>query len=289
MDYVPLGKSGLASSVIGLGGGSSGRFGLVKGGTKSDAIKLIHTALDLGITFFDAAGAAGGVDELLAEALGGRRNQVILSTKVHLGPPVPMPGSPFANRVSSWAARRAGLVCPAKTLRKRVERGLKALRTDRIDLLHLHAVTPAQYPKALERLVPELLKLKAAGKLRAIGITEGFLSDPGHRTLQAALADGAFDTVMVGFNPSNRNAAETVIPQAKASGVGTIGMFALRGLMSSAHADRAALPDLAYRYSRQAGIDLVLTGTGDAEHLQQNVAAVLGAPLSQEMLELLGG
>lgn len=56
MDYVSLGKSGLTSSVIGLGGGSSGRFGLARRGTKADAIRLIHAALDLGITFSTVRG-----------------------------------------------------------------------------------------------------------------------------------------------------------------------------------------------------------------------------------------
>ena len=93
---------------------------------------------------------------------------------------------------------------------------------------------------------------------------------------------------MVGFNPSNRSAADTILPRAKESGVGTIGMFAVRGMMNP-RSDRAATSGLAYRYSRQAGIDVVLTGTSSPEHLKQNVAAVLGPPLSPELLERLGG
>ena len=286
MDYVALGKSGLTSSVIGLGGGSSGRFGLTKGGTKGDAVRLIGTALDLGITFFDGAGAAGGVDELLAEGLGSRRNEVLLSTKVHLGPD-PIVNSKLSNRASSFAARRLGLVCSSGTLRRRIEQGLKTLRTDRIDVLHLHAITAGQYPDAAKRALPELRKMKEEGKLRAIGITEGFLSDPQHKMLRAALADGGWDVVMVGFNPANPSAAESVLPVASQSGVGTIGMFALRGLFGGA-ADGAQLSDLAYRFSRhQAGMDLVLTGTGNAEHLKQNVASALSPPLATDELERL--
>jgi aryl-alcohol dehydrogenase-like predicted oxidoreductase len=62
MDYVPLGRSGLVTSVVGLGGGSSSRFGLVKGGTRSDALALIRAAFDQGITFFDGAGICGDVE-----------------------------------------------------------------------------------------------------------------------------------------------------------------------------------------------------------------------------------
>src|SRR5437762_14315886 len=117
MDYVPLGRTGLVSSVIGLGGGSSGRFGLKQGGTKADAVRLIRMAVDLGVTLFDGAGITGGVDALMAEALAGNRADVLLSTKLHLGPD-PFTNAPLPNQASSWIARRTGLVCSAPTLRK---------------------------------------------------------------------------------------------------------------------------------------------------------------------------
>ena len=296
MEYVPLGKTGLITSVIGLGGGSSGRFGLAKGGARADAIRLIRSALDQGITFFDGAGICGGVDELLAEGLANRRDDVVLSTKVHLGPdPYPFSTMRLANQASSWAARRVGLVCTARTIRKRVEQTLKALRTDRIDLLHLHAVTPRQLPLAAVRVLPELAKMKADGKVRAIGITEAFLADPGHAMLRQAVKDARVDAIMTGFNFANPSAADVVIPTATNSGKGVIGMFALRGLLGSdalrrivEEAGASSLSDLAYRYARhQAGIDVVLTGTGDPDHLRQNIAAVLSPPLPDPVLDRL--
>ena len=292
MDYVPLGRSGLVSSVIGLGGGSSGRFGLVKGGSRADAIRLIRGAGDEGITFFDGAGISGGVDELMAEALAGSRNDVLISTKIHLGPePYPLTTARAAHRVSSWIARRSGAVCSGRTVRRRVERTLRALRTDRVDILHLHAVSPRQYPQ-VARVVPELLKLKEEGKLRAIGITEAFLSDPAHAMLKAAVSDGFFDMVMVGFNPRNTSAADSVLPRACEKGIGTIGMFAMRGLIDwhgdgmdriMGEAGVGSLAELAYRYSRHhPGLDVVLTGTGNPTHLKQNIAAALAPPLPAE-------
>ena len=295
MEYVPLGKTGLVTSVIGLGGGSSGRFGLAKGGTRADAVRLIHTALDHGITFFDGAGICGGVDELLAAGLANRRDDVVLSTKVHLGPdPYLFSAMRLPNQASSWAARRFGLVCSGQTIRKRVEQTLKALRTDRIDLLHLHAVTPRQFPLATALILPELAKMKAEGKIRAIGITEGFLTDARHAMLRQAIADERVDAVMTGFNVANPSAAESVIPAAAKRGVGVIGMFALRGVLGSNKLQRlvddagASLSNLAYRYARhQAGMDVVLTGTGDSDHLRQNIAAVLSRPLSDSVLDRL--
>jgi L-galactose dehydrogenase len=297
MEYVALGRSGLVSSVIGLGGGSSGRFGLTKGGTKADAIRLIRSAVDQGITFFDGAGITGGVDELLGEALAGCRGEVLLSAKVHLGPiPVPFANTRLANQASAWLARRGGLVCSAVTLRRRVERTVQALRTDRIDVLHLHAVSPRQYPEAAARLVPELERMKQEGKLRAIGVTEAFLRDPGHAMLRSAIGDAGVDTVMVGFNIANPSAAEFVIPEANAAGMGVIGMFAVRGLLGRAdemtrigrEAGIGSLSEFAYRYCRhQLGMHVVLTGTGDPAHLKQNIAAVLAPPLPPDVLERL--
>lgn len=293
MEQVRLGKSGLVASVIGLGGGSSGRFGLANGGTPADAVRLIRTAIDEGISFFDGAGLCGDVDALMAQGLAGRRESVVIATKIHLGPdPVPLAGTRFANKLSSWIARRGGLVCSGAAARKRVERTLKALRTDRIDLLQLHAVSPRQYPHT-GRVFSELIAMKEEGKIRAIGITEGFLTDPGHAMLQAALSEGIADTVMVAFNPVNSSAAELVLPAAARADVGVIGMYVLRDLLAHSAADRkrtnrlleltgaASLSDLAYRYCRhQPGMGIVLTGTGDPGHLRQNIAAALAPPLT---------
>jgi aryl-alcohol dehydrogenase-like predicted oxidoreductase len=299
MDYVHLGSSGLVSSVIGLGGGSSSRFGLTKGGTRSDALKLIHRGLDLGITFFDGAGVCGGgVNELLRDGLSSSRDGVLLSTKIHLGPaPIILSDARRTNQASSWIARRFGLVCSASTLRARVEQTLKTLRTDRIDVLHLHAVSPAQYPSTAELAIPLLLRMKQEGKLRAIGITEQYLRDSEHKMLRYAVENASFDTIMVGFSFGNRSAADFVLPAALEHGTGVIGMFGVRGVCRApdhelneiiAQTGAAGFSELAYRYCRQRrGIDVVLTGTGDAEHLQRNVEAALSPPLPEQVLRRL--
>jgi aryl-alcohol dehydrogenase-like predicted oxidoreductase len=94
----------------------------------------------------------------------------------------------------------------------------------------------------------------------------------------------------------NSSAAEFVLPNAGKTGTGVVGMFALRqlldtgadGLRQIAHGAGMSLSDLAYRYCRhQAGIDVVLTGTGDPAHLQANIAAALAPPLPESVLACL--
>jgi aryl-alcohol dehydrogenase-like predicted oxidoreductase len=82
---------------------------------------------------------------------------VLVATKVHLGPdPVLLAGSTLANRASGWLARQRGTVCSGPTLRRHVERTLRRLRVEQVDLLNLHSLLPSQYPQALERSLPEL-------------------------------------------------------------------------------------------------------------------------------------
>jgi len=317
VEYVKLGRSDLVSSVVALGGGGPSRLGLSTGSTRGEAIALIRRAFDLGITMFDSKGIIGGSDEIIGEALRPVRQQVLISTKVNLAPaPGLVSRYRMLHRVAARTAETLGLVADAAAVRSHVERTLRALASDRLEVLHLHAVVPGQYAKAVERALPVLQRLKADGLIRAIGITESFTRDPGHETLTRALGDDFPDVVMTGFNMLNRSARSSVLPAAANRGVGVMGMFAVRqGLRSEADLVRAlhrgpgALPvdeaaqrtaafmrllrdwgvpslsHAAYRYCRhEPGIDVILVGTGNPTHLEQNVAAALAGPLPEPVL-----
>jgi len=309
MEYAVLGRSGLVSSVIGLGGGGPSRFGLSTGSTAADAVALIRRAHDLGVTLFDGGGLLGGVDSVLGKAVKPFRRDIVLSSKVNLAPVFwPLDRNRTLHRAAARAAQALSLTASARTVRGHVERTLEQLDTDYLDILHLHALTPGQYPRAVETALPVLAELKRTGVIRAIGITEAFPRDPDHGMLARALEDGLSDVVTAGFNMLNRSARVRVVPPAERNGVGVLGMFAMRSALGrGAHvakslraADRrravALMPvlrengierltDAAIRFSRhERGVHAVLLGTGSLAHLEQNVAAALAPRLPDPVL-----
>ena len=125
-----IGSSPLSVGVVGLGCNNFSRPGTVTE-TLEGSIRVIHAAIDSGITFLDGADIYGGVPGRSEEYIGaaltdGRRDQVVLSTKFgHRS--LPMPGT------EDWGPKGARTY-----LRNAVEASLTRLRTDRIDLLQMH-------------------------------------------------------------------------------------------------------------------------------------------------------
>ncbi|HEY1427908.1 MAG TPA: hypothetical protein VGF50_14640, partial [Caulobacteraceae bacterium] len=139
----------------------------------------------------------------------------------------------------------------------------------------------------------------------------------GHAMFGEALADDLFDVVMVGFNILNPSARQRVFPATREKDVGTLIMFAVREALSRPDelekvvgqliergeldagsvdaadplgflGDAQAVVEAAYRFCRhEPGAHVVLTGTGDPEHLKANVAAIQRPPLSPEIMARL--
>lgn len=288
MDYTTLGRTGLCVSVAGLGCGGNSRIGLGSGKSEAEAIALVRAALDLGVNIFDTA-AAYGTEEVLGKALKGvPRERVVVATK------------------ASWGPLSPGRVVAS------LDRSLRRLGTDYIDVFQLHGVSPSAYARACEVVAPALLKERDKGKLRFIGVTEAASSDAEHRMIERAAADGVWDTVMVAFHMLHQNARERVFPLTRKHRVGTLLMFAVRNIFSqparlgatvrklvaagklpSALAEAedplgflvhqggaTSLVDAAYRFVRhEPGVDVVLFGTGEIAHLRSNIASLLAPPL----------
>jgi aryl-alcohol dehydrogenase-like predicted oxidoreductase len=273
---------------------------MATGHDEAHATRLVEHALELGIDFIDTA-RGYGTEVAVGKAIRGRRDRVVISSKstVGLGPEQ---------------------LITAEGLRESLEKSLRRLDTDYVDVFHLHGVAPEQYPHCVDVLIPELERQREAGRVRFLGITEQFSVDTSHRTLARALPDDHFDVIMVGFNLLNPSARHSVLPLTQKQRVGTLVMFALRRALSRPEVgvavverlieqgqvdpeglDRSApfgflaehpgvdsLVQAAYRFCRhEPGIDIVLTGTGNADHLRENVAAILAPPLPAEVAERL--
>jgi len=272
---------------------------MARGASAEEASRVVSRALDLGVTLVDTA-RAYGTEEAVGMGLRGRRDGVFLSTKASPG--------------------RGGEMIGAAALAESLDGSLKRLGTDHVDVFHLHGVGLGQYVHCADVLVPEMKRQQAAGKIRFLGITEGFGRDTGHAMLQRALPDDLFDVIMVGFNLLNPSARARVLPMTMLRSVGTLIMFAVRrtlshpdalreevaGLIERGEIDRAAVdaddplgflggrPDIAsvveaaYRFCRhEPGCDVILTGTGSVEHLEANIAAIQQPPLPPEILQRL--
>lgn len=158
MEYRQLGSSGLRVPALSFGTGTFGGKGpLFSAWGRSDATearRLIDICLDAGVTLFDTADvySSGASEEILGEAVRGRRDLVLISTKT---------GLPMGDGPQDWGVSRARLL-------RAVDDALRRLGTDHIDLLQLHAFdasTPA------EELMGTLDRLIAAGKVRYAGVS----------------------------------------------------------------------------------------------------------------------
>jgi aryl-alcohol dehydrogenase-like predicted oxidoreductase len=289
----------LKVSVAGLGCGGPSRLGMRNDPqSEKNAIGLIKQALDLGVNFLDTA-QTYGTEPVVGKAIAGvPRISLVISTKKTL---------PSEDHTDPEGEVVTGL-----------EQSLKQIGTDYIDVYHLHGVEPKDYPFCKERLMPAMRRLKEQGKIRFIGVTEGFVPDPAHTMLQQSLPEKQWDLVMVGFSLLNPSARQTVFPLTMKQGVGTLNMFAVRRALSQPQrlkevcgelvgknaiapgtldandplgfilreSDAATLPEAAYRYCRhEKGVDVVLTGTGNADHLKENIAAILKPALPKSVLD----
>jgi len=266
---------------------------------EKNALAIIRQAIDLGINFLDTA-QNYGTESVVGKAIAGlARERLVISTKKTL------PSADHPN--------------PETEVRKGLEQSLKALRTGYIDVYHLHGVEPKDYEFAKKRLMPAMIRLQEEGKICFIGVTEGFVQDPSHEMLRKSLEEDLWDVVMVGFNLLNPSARRTVFPLTKDKGVGVLDMFAVRkalsqparlqelcgelmqkgvfrdGVVNAAEPldfvlreSAATLPEAAYRFCRhEQGVDVVLTGTGNLDHLKANVESILKPPLPNPVLQKL--
>jgi aryl-alcohol dehydrogenase-like predicted oxidoreductase len=152
-----LGQSGISVSAIGLGCmGLSEFYG--EPTQASQAVKLLHRAVDLGVTHFDTAElyGQGRNEQLLGKAFAGRWDSIVLATK-------------FGPQRDPATGAFGGVDGSPATVRTSCEKSLRRLGTERIDLYYLHRVDPAT---PIEDTVGEMARLVQEGKIGAVGLSE---------------------------------------------------------------------------------------------------------------------
>ena len=285
---------------IGLGCGGFSRLGAGSGSYRATgALGVIRTAYDLGLRFFDTA-EAYGTEGYLGEALADKnRTELTLCSKLF--------------------PRINGRFKSPDEVRRSLDATLENMRTDHIDIYYIHGVTPDEYEGAVEEIYPVLCRLREEGLIRLIGISEMFGRDTGHSMMEQAVSDGFWDAVMIGYNLMNQSGSD-LLRLAGEKGILRVNMFAVRQALINNEvfgiymdkmigerkfsftlsefyefkdelfrgSDAVSFPGLAYRFVRDEDLfDVILTGTGNIEHLKDNVTAFKGPLLSDRVRGLL--
>jgi aryl-alcohol dehydrogenase-like predicted oxidoreductase len=203
MELVDLGASGLRASRVGLGCNNfGGRIDLAA--TRA----VVDAALDAGVTFFDTAeiyGNGGGSERFLGEILEGRRDRVVLATKV------------------GWGGEHGD--GSADAVRKAIDGSLARLRTDHVDLYYLHRPDPGT---PIAETLGALDELVRAGKVRAIGCSN-FSAEQLAEADRVAREQGTarFTVLQNHYSLLQRGDDEDVLPLCRELGISYIPYFPL--------------------------------------------------------------
>ena len=210
MEHRPLGDGGVQVSVLGLGTMMLGAWG---NRDHADCERIVHAALDAGVTLVDTADvyAEGESERIVGAALRGRRDAVVLATKVH-GPMGDDPGRRGSSR--RWIMQAC-------------EESLRRLGTDRIDLYQLHQRDP---DTDLDETLGALTDLVGQGKVLAAGVSN-FQAEEIVEALWAADRRGLvrIRSDQPPYSILVRSAEAAVLPTCRRHGLGVIAYSPLNG------------------------------------------------------------
>jgi predicted aldo/keto reductase-like oxidoreductase len=247
----PLGRTGVEVSALALGGY---HLGLAK--TKREALRIVHEAIDAGVTFMDNAWEyhEGRSEELLGRALEGRREKVFLMTKV----------------CTHGRDKRKAL--------RQLEQSLRRLKTDHLDLWQIHEVIHDNDPDlhfAPGGAVEALEEAKRAGKVRFVGFT-------GHKDpeihLKMLAHDFPFDTCQMPlnvFDATFRSFERRVLPALLVRGIAALGMKSMCGEGGPVR-KRAVKAEEALRYAMSLPVAATISGIDSLKVLRQNLRVARG-------------
>jgi aryl-alcohol dehydrogenase-like predicted oxidoreductase len=273
MQQRAFGRTGLTVSALGFGAGQIGGAAMDEQAVGT----LLNTALDLGLNLIDTARSYGESEARIGRHLAHRRSQFVLSTKVGYG----IPGH------ADWTfgAIEAG-----------IDAALQRLRTDVIDIAHLHSCPLATLQSG--EVVDALSRAREQGKIRVAAYSGE------NAELEWAVASGRFGSVECSVNVFDQRSLAATMPAAAAAGIGVIGKRSLGnapwrfdarpagdycelywGRMRALAYDTLGLPwdEFALRFAAFAPhVSSAIVGTSSLEHLRHNVHIAERGPLPHD-------
>jgi uncharacterized protein len=259
----PFGKSGEKVSALGLGGATLGRAP-----NYAEAERIVHEAIDAGLTFFDNAWEYNDhrSEEWMGKALKGRRDKVFLMTKV----------------CTHGRDKAVGL--------RQLEESLKRLGTDHLDLWQIHECVYDDDPElhfAKGGVVEALDEAKRAGKVRFVGFT-GHKNPPIH--LKMFSHDYPFDSVQMPlncFDASYRSFERHVLPEVNRRGMAALGMKSLGGNAEPV-IQGAITAEEGLRYAMSLPVATTISGIDSLAVLRQNLAVARDfKPMTDDEMDAL--
>jgi aryl-alcohol dehydrogenase-like predicted oxidoreductase len=259
----PLGRTGEQVSIIGIGGYHLGMLPSV-----DQAMRVVHEAVDAGVNFFDNAWEynEGRSEEWLGRALEGRRDQVLVMTKV----------------CTHGRGKQVAM--------QQLEESLTRLRTDHLDVWQIHEVIYENDPDlhfTPDGVIAALDQAKQDGKVRFVGFT-GHKSPAIH--LKMLARPYPFDTVQMPlncFDGTYRSFEQQVLPEVVRRQAAALGMKSLGG-DGQPILHGVVTAEEALRYAMSLPVATTITGVDALEVLRQNLAIARGfTPLSASEMQAL--
>src|SRR4051812_38201093 len=192
MEKRQLGKTDMQVTVLGFGGAEIG----YEGATTETVQTLLNSALDAGLNVIDTAECYETSEELIGQTVSHRRDEFYLFTKV---------GHPRGVGSEDWSAA---------SVLESIERSLRRMKTDRVDLVQLHSCSESVLRKG--EVITALQTARERGYTRYIGY-----SGDGHAAKYAAEC-GAFDSLQISISIADQEALEMALPLARHCGMGVI-------------------------------------------------------------------
>ena len=285
MEKRRLGKTDMDVSVLGFGGSEIG----YENAPRETVAELLNSALDAGLNVIDTAECYHNSEELIGEAVSNRRGEFYLFTKC---------GHPhgFGER-ADWSK---------DSILESIQRSLRRLKTDKIDIVQLHSCSEAVLQKG--EAIDALRTARDRGYMRYIGY-----SGDSHAA-RFAVETGAFDTLQTSVNIADQEAIDLTLPLAREKKMGVI---AKRPIANAAwktghrpidsyhheyferlrklnydflHDDLEKSISIALRFTLSIpGIHTAIVGTKNPERWKQNAKLLEAGPLDDSILQAIRG